>query len=309
MNFDITAFISENKDSIDKVLDLIPIPIFIKDISGRYIACNSAYELTSGQSRKEMIGKTVYDLWTKEQADLFFLKDKELFDSPGFQKYQADISASFGSQCIVEFHKSTFENSYGQVVGLLGAIFDITEKTLLERELKKLSEIDDLTGLTNRRSGRNLLDQVLIQSQINKDSFIVAMLDIDDFKMINDRYGHSVGDDVLKKVNTITSRVLRDSDIILRQGGEEFVLCFPKTSLSKSLVALERIRHLFESENILVLKDQNISITVSIGVSVYPQHGVSIEALIVASDNAMYQAKNLGRNCIRVALIEDNESA
>lgn len=306
MSFDLTTFILENKESFHKVLDLIPIPLFIKDINGKYITCNRPYELISGKSRKEMIGKTVYELWPKEQADLFFFKDKELFDSPGLQKYQADISSSFDSLCIVEFHKSTFENSEGQVIGLLGAIFDITEKTKLEIELKKLSETDDLTGLANRRAGHALLNQVLSQNHRSKSTFVVAMLDIDDFKTINDNYGHNVGDTILKKVNHITSRALRDCDIILRQGGEEFILCFPETSLSESLIVLERIRCLFETENIPTSTGKNISITVSIGASAYPQHGLSIEQLIIASDKAMYQAKNSGRNCIKVASTKDS---
>jgi len=302
MHFDVNTFILENKESFHKVIDLIPIPLFIKSINGKYIACNRSYELISAKSRDELIGNTVYDLWPKEQADLFFLKDKELFDAPGVQIYQADISSSFGNECIVEFHKSTFENSKGDIIGLLGAVFDITEKHKLQLELKKLSEIDCLTGLVNRRAGRVLLDQVLSQSERKNAAFVVAMLDIDNFKSINDSYGHSVGDDILKKVNSITSHALRDCDIILRHGGEEFMLCFPETSINESLLVLERIRALFENEKISVSKDHDITITVSIGASVYPQHGVSIDALIIASDLAMYQAKNSGRNCIRTTV-------
>jgi diguanylate cyclase (GGDEF)-like protein/PAS domain S-box-containing protein len=305
MKFDLTTFILDNKGALHEILDLIPIPLFVKDITGKYITCNHLYEVNSGKSRQELLGKTVYDLWPKEQAHLFFLKDQELFDSPGFQKYQADISLTTGSQCIVEFHKSTFKNSKGKIIGLLGAIFDITEKINLETELKRLSEIDDLTGLANRRAGRNLLEQVFNQNQRNKGIFVIATLDIDDFKSINDNYGHSAGDAVLRKIDNITSKVLRDCDIILRQGGEEFILCFPETNLSDSLIVLERIRHLFENEKIALSKDQDISITVSIGVSEYPQHGQSVEKLIVASDKAMYHAKNSGRNCIKTAVEKD----
>jgi len=302
MTFNITKFISENKETFHLILGHIPIPLFIKDVSGKYISCNRQYESLSGKSRKEMIGKTVYELWPKAQADIFFLKDKELFDSPGFQTYQVDISASFDHQCIVEFHKETFEDADGQVVGLLGAIFDVTEKTNLELELKKLSETDYLTGLSNRRAGLNLVNQVLKQSQRSKKPFVIAMLDIDNFKFINDTYGHSNGDTVLKEISKITSRLLRDCDIIFRHGGEEFVLCFPDTSLSESLIVLDRIRHRFEKNDFIISEGRTISITVSIGVSAYPQHGTSIEELLSASDTALYAAKDSGRNCIREAV-------
>lgn len=299
-------FILKNQSGLFEVLDIIPLPLFIKDKSGQYIACNNRYELLSGITRQEMMGKTVYDLWPKEQAELFFLKDKELFDAPGVQKYQADISTSFGSQCIVEFHKSTFTNSAGEVVGLMGAIFDVTEKTNLEARLKKQSETDSLTGLLNRRAGRNLLDQVFSEHQKNKKSFVLAMLDIDYFKKVNDTYGHDAGDIVLKTVTHVATKFLRDGDIMLRQGGEEFILCFPKTSLSEAIVILEQIRFSIEKEIFSVSKEKNVSITVSIGACAYPHHGQSIEQLIKACDLAMYQAKNAGRNCIKVTLGDEN---
>lgn len=302
MTFNITKFISENKETFHLILDLIPIPLFIKGVSGKYLSCNHQYEILSGKSRKEMIGKTVYELWPKAQADMFFLKDKELFDSPGFQTYQADISASFDHQCIVEFHKETFKDSDGQVVGLLGAILDVTEKTNLELDLKRLAETDDLTGLPNRRAGLNLVHQLLKQSQRSKKTFVVAMLDIDNFKLINDTYGHNNGDIALQEINKVTSELLRDYDIIFRHGGEEFILCFPDTGLSESLAVLERIRHRFEKNDFIISGGETISITVSIGVSAYPQHGASIKKLLSASDTALYAAKDAGRNCIREAV-------
>ena len=302
MSFDLTQFILNNKNSFHDVLDLIPIPIFAKGIDGKYITCNEAYEEISGKSREEMIGKDAYDLWPNHQADLFYEKDKELFDNPGLQEYQTDISASFGKPCIVKFHKATFDDSNGQVVGLLGVIFDITEKVKLEEKLRKLSEIDDLTGLINRRTGRNLIEQVFNQNKRNKGDMVIAMFDIDNFKVINDNYGHDVGDKVLTKVKSITSKALRDYDIILRHGGEEFIICFPETNLVDALIVLERIRMLFENEFIPVQKDQNIFVTVSVGVAAYLQHGTTIEELVNASDKAMYKAKKSGRNCIEIAL-------
>ena len=128
MDFDLIQFINKNEHSFHEVLDLVPIPLFVKDVQGTYITCNNAYEKISSISCHEMIGKTVYDLWPEPQADIFFSKDKELFDAPGEQIYEADISSSFDKRCIVQFQKATFTNDKGEVIGLIGAIFDLTEK-------------------------------------------------------------------------------------------------------------------------------------------------------------------------------------
>lgn len=301
MSFDLVHFINEHEQSFHKVFDLIPIPLFAKDVQGKYLTCNKAYEDISGKSRQEMIGKTVYDLWPKSQAELFFLKDKELFDTPGQQIYEADISASFGKKCIVQFHKVTFSNKAGETIGLLGAIFNLTEKKELEEKLKKLSEIDDLTGLLNRRTGMERMNQVLHQGQRHGHDFVIAVMDIDHFKSINDTYGHETGDKVLKEVNQITSEALRDYDILLRYGGEEFVLCFPETNVEEARIIVERIRTLFEKRSHSLPDGGNLIVTVSVGIAAYPNDGKTIDQLINAGDKAMYQAKSAGRNCIRLA--------
>ena len=301
MSFDLIQFIHQNEESCREVLDLIPIPLFIKDVHGSYLSCNKAYEKISRMTCQQMIGKMVYDLWPKNQADMFYLKDKELFDSPGEQIYEADISASFDKKCIVQFQKATFSNEKGEIIGLIGAIFDITEKTELEETLKKLSETDDLTDLLNRRTGLELMNKVLNQSKRKGRNFVIATMDLDRFKNINDSYGHEVGDRVLQSVKAFTSNILRDYDILTRYGGDEFVFCFPDANLDEAQTVLERIRKAFEAEKILAVNEKYINITVSIGVASFPDHGETINELINASDRALYDAKSVGRNCIQLA--------
>lgn len=301
MDFDLIQFIDANEKSYHELLDLIPIPLFVKDVQGYYITCNTAYENISKISRQEMIGKTVYDLWPQSQADMFFAKDKELFDSPGKQIYEADISSSFGKKCIVQFHKVTFSNNDGETIGLLGAIFDLTEKIELAEDLKRLSEIDCVTNLLNRRAGLEQINRVLNSSKRNDHNFVIAIMDIDHFKSINDTHGHEAGDMVLQSIKDLISKALRGYDIVCRYGGEEFVFCFPETTLEEASITLERIRTVFESERIALTNDAHTTVTVSIGFAAYPKHGETVNQLLEAGDKAMYDAKSAGRNCVRQA--------
>ena len=104
-------------------------------------------------SREEIIGKSVYEIWTKDEADIFFVQDQELFEQGGLQVYETKITSSGGIIHIVQFHKQVFTDSTGEVAGFLGAIFDITEKKELELALARLAATDELTGLPNRRNG------------------------------------------------------------------------------------------------------------------------------------------------------------
>ncbi len=301
MHFNLVDFIKDNEQSFHKIFDLIPIPLFSKDIKGHYLTCNQAYEKISGKSRSELIGKTVYDLWPNDQADIFFKKDQELFTSSGEQIYEADISTSFGRKCIVQFHKATFANEQGETIGLLGAIFDLTEKKELEEKLQYLSEIDDLTGLLNRRSGIQQLENLLQTSQTLKQTCVVAIMDIDHFKQVNDTFGHQMGDQVLKSIKQLVAKAIRSHDTLLRYGGEEFVLCFPNTGIKQARIIIERIRLLFEQKQFYPDPNNSLQITLSIGFAAYPDNGQTIEQLLHASDAAMYQAKAAGRNCIKQA--------
>lgn len=136
MSIDIIKFIQSNRDVLDLIIDMVPIPLFVKDREGRYIDCNIAFKNFLSISREQIIGKTVYDLWSKKEADVFFAQDNELFNQGGLQIYETQITSSEGVPHEVQFHKQVFTNSSGVVLGFLGAIFDITELKKAEERLK-----------------------------------------------------------------------------------------------------------------------------------------------------------------------------
>jgi len=171
---DLIGTFDEQQGSLNMILDLIPVPIFAKDIQGRYLTCNAAFEGFIGITRQQMIGKGVYDLWPQPQADVYYAKDKELFENPGLQKYESSVIASSDRENTVQFHKVTFLDANGQVAGLLGVIFDRTQEKNLENELKHLALIDTVTGLLNRRAGIDAINRLLAESARNKGIFRAA---------------------------------------------------------------------------------------------------------------------------------------
>lgn len=157
--------------------------------------------------------------------------------------------------------------------------------------LKRQASSDFLTGLANRRQAEELIELELLRFQRYKEQFSVLMLDLDHFKQINDQYGHSVGDQVLREVSLRLSRALRESDSLARWGGEEFMALAPATSLAQAEQLAERLRQALKNQ---ALAD-NLYITMSVGIAV-SEPGDTVEQLVSRADRAMYQAKALGRN-------------
>jgi diguanylate cyclase (GGDEF)-like protein len=162
--------------------------------------------------------------------------------------------------------------------------------------LYTLAITDELTGLHTRRHFDFCLERKLKQSQIDEDSFALLMFDIDGFKAINDTYGHVAGDTVLRGIGALLMESIRDIDVAFRYGGEEFAVLLPSTEASGALLAAERIRAAIEKAS---FEDPRIRVTVSIGISSWPEHPTSGVDLVQAADGALYKAKNSGKNrCI-----------
>ena len=183
----------------------------------------------------------------------------------------------------------------------LASVIDITERKRLEAELRFQSNHDPLTGLYNRRALRKQLTEELRRADRYKHALSVFILDIDCFKPINDTLGHQAGDKIISGLAKMLESSIRITDYASRYGGEEFVVLLPETSLVKALELAERLRVDIAGHSVFVGDKKEHKITVSIGVSTYPEHGDSDENLLNAADSAMYDAKAAGRNCVRMA--------
>lgn len=191
----------------------------------------------------------------------------------------------------------------GQPKRVIGMVFNLTDLKLQELELQKQADFDVLTGLFNRRRGEDLAEQQIALMRRQRRTLGLALIDLDNFKQINDLYGHLAGDRVLQKVATYISEFTRSSDVLFRWGGEEFVLICPdtdasgmKTLMLKLCAGIERLELLDDELNALEL-------TASIGVSTYPRDAKTLVSLVARADSALYGAKRGGKN--QVVLFDD----
>lgn len=172
------------------------------------------------------------------------------------------------------------------------------ELSIANSKLERAALTDALTDMPNRRYLVERLTQEWLSADRHGQSLSCMVLDIDRFKRVNDNYGHDVGDVVLKKVADILKSAKRENDIACRFGGEEFVVLCPSSSLREATSAAMRIRVAIETETVNAFEQFNHAITVSIGVAARQPNTADADALVKAADEALYAAKDAGRNCV-----------
>lgn len=188
------------------------------------------------------------------------------------------------------------------VIAQLSTRYLINENKKLRRqieELKRQCYVDALTGVSNRRALFETIESELTKAKESENGLVLVIMDLDDFKLINDHFGHQKGDEVLKTVAKVIRDNIRKGDHVGRYGGEEFVLLFPGTTLKQTMRIVERIRRCIER---IYVNDGNISrrISASFGVTCTCQDNETTMNLINEADDALYSAKKSGKNCIIV---------
>ena len=168
----------------------------------------------------------------------------------------------------------------------------------LEEKMRKLATYDMLTGAMTRHAFLEAYENIYYYNQRNKLSLAMIYIDLDDFKKINDTYGHAGGDETLISLSYIIKEHKRKSDIFGRMGGEEFILVLPDTSVDGAISLANKLRCLAKQTKVKY-RQNDIQYTVSMGVAVFePCHQVNLEQLISQADNALFQAKHLGKDCV-----------
>ena len=283
--------------SLRAAVDTLPIPIFIKDRNRRYTASNKAFAEYLGLAAGEIVGKTVFDVAPEDLARIYDRADAEHLARGGTQSYESQVRHADGSLHDVVFHKAIFLDPAGEPDGIVGAILDISERKALERRLELLAATDFLTGVYNLRTFYELARHEVSRLARNGGELALVVIDIDHFKGINDSLGHAAGDNALKQFVSVVHENLREQDIFARAGGDEFRLLLPDTSPAGAHLVAERIRS--EVNKIIVRSHRGrCRLSVSIGIAQCLPGEDSIDIATGNADDALYEAKAGGRNCM-----------
>ena len=307
LSFAFTAVILGQGFLKDKFSGLIPVArttlletlndgILVLDLQGRLLDSNPAAtrlfgwkEFPAGQNIA-----TLLDQWPDLAKWIHQPTDGAL-----------EIALSETPPLFVDVRQSPITNRLGRRLGRVVTIHDITQRKqieadLLEKssEMERLSITDDLTGLYNRRYAQQTMEKEINACFNHQDPLTVAMFDLDDFKSVNDNFGHHQGDLTLQKVGGLLFENLRESDTAARMGGDEFIIILPHTNTEQARFIMERLSRKLMEVN-------PTPIRISVGITTYTV-GEPVENMLKRADNSLYKAKELGKNRIVISAADGN---
>ena len=278
-----------------QILEQTPEGVVVTDTQTRVLSVNRAFERTTGYSAADILGKTPHTLASGRHDQAFYRRMWEEINSSG--SWQGEIwNRRKSGDIYPEWLNITAIRDDSGTVTHYAAIFSaIGTQEHVRKRLHNLAYYDALTELPNRELFHDRLTNALVGAARDRHSVALLFFDLDRFKNINDTLGHTVGDELLKAVAARLPEVIRDSDTVARLGGDEFTIILPNVHspseagvvASKVLAAFQRNFHIAEQE---------LFVTTSIGIALFPQDAVDVELLLRNADTAMYRAKELGRN-------------
>jgi diguanylate cyclase (GGDEF)-like protein/PAS domain S-box-containing protein len=287
------------KAFLDSVIENVPVTLVVKDARElRYVLINRAAEELSGLSRSEVIGKNAHDLFEKEEADLIVARDNEVLQS-GHQLVidEQPLHTPANGTRLITSKRLAILDANGEPEYLLDVIEDVTEKRRQEERIAHLAHHDPLTDLPNRAAFKQHLDTVLGRTSQSGGTFALFAIDLDRFKEVNDVFGHSVGDELLRDV-TSRMQAAVEGAFIARLGGDEFIVIIesgPQPATAEMLT--DRLQAAVAGG--MEIAGHHLRIGLSIGVAIYPADGTELTMLLGNADAALYRAKADGRGSVR----------
>lgn len=279
----------------DKIFEYSSEGVLITDIKGIILNVNKAFSQVTGYQRDEVVGKTPAILNSRRQGKAFYDGMWHALASVGHwegeiwnRRKDGEIYLEWLSICAVKNHQ-------GETTNYVAIFSDITVARENEQRLEHLAFYDPLTNLPNRVLFQDRLQQVISRAARNQEMAAIMFLDLDRFKSINDTLGHKAGDELLIEVGERLSGCVRGSDTVARLGGDEFTVIIPDvTDVHHVSAVAQKIIEVVAMP--FTLEGQEVFVTTSIGISIYPMGGKTVEALTKSADIAMYHAKSQGRN-------------
>ncbi|MEW6353469.1 MAG: diguanylate cyclase [Pseudomonadota bacterium] len=285
----------DNPPLAARILEIIMDGVLITDAQHNILYVNPAFSAITGYTLQEVVGKNPRLLKSGRQDREFYQKMWTSLKETG--QWQGEIwNRRKNGEVYPEWENIVaVKDQRGQVTHYVAIFSDITSLKHAENHYQQLAYHDPLTGLANRLLFEDRLRQALAQAQRHQQTIAVLFIDLDNFKPINDSLGHSAGDALMQAAAERLRGCVRNADTVARFGGDEFtaLLSGVKKAQDAGRVAKKILRALSEA---FVLQGQEIHVTASVGVSLYPGDGADVDTLVKNADSAMYRAKQRGKN-------------
>lgn len=278
------------------LLDATGDSVYVKDRQCRLLRVSRSMVRNLGFTRPEdLVGKSDLELFGSEFAQRTYREDLRIMeaDQPVSGVVESRQLPDGGLNWTLT-SKLPLHDLAGNVVGLMGITREINELKQTETNLQYLATHDSLTNLPNRYLMMDRLNQMLARSERGRTTFAVLFADLDDFKQLNDSGGHTVGDDLLRSVAKRLQSTVRTSDTVARIGGDEFVLVAEGVDHSGAVLIARKVLRAMSSA--VTIRGHRTRVTVSVGVALYPDHGLDGPSMVTAADHAMYLAKKNGKD-------------
>ena len=281
--------------------------VFTYDLDCTLTEVNAAAEALLGYSRDELVGMDPGLLIPGDQWERLQHMLADCLSSNVVQRsYEIEWQPREGGRVVLEISPLLHEID-GRPAGIQGIARDVTERRRTEQALRHQALHDVLTGLANRVLLSDRLDQALKQAARLGDSLAVMVLDVDDFKAVNDTFGHHVGDELLRQLGARLAAATRESDTVARMGGDEFGILLPGIE-GRQDAELGARRLIAAFEEPLTVEGHRLSVGASLGIALFPEHGVDAIGLLRRADVALYAAKRAGRRYSFYAAEDDQLS-
>lgn len=278
-----------------KAFDYLFDAVVVTDLQGIIIDWNTGSEKLYGYSKEEAIGQHVNVLHVPDDSEHITAEVISAVEKFGKWSGEVRMLHKDGHIGWIESMCVPFFDEHEQMVGALGINRDITDRKNESERLKYLAHYDHLTDIPNRYLLLDRLTHLIAQSERNQSTFALLYIDLDKFKTINDTKGHAFGDQVLKEVALRIKQSIRNSDTVARIGGDEFVVLLEKTSNKNNVSKM--IETLTTSlSRAFIVNGEELKISCSIGVALYPDEGNTTDSLLAAADKAMYKIKYKGHD-------------
>ena len=281
--------------------------VYRNSLDGRILDCNDACARIFGyKSREDLLAQGAFDVYFDPALRQTLLE--RLKKEGAITNLEVRLRRSDGTPVWVLENMTLINDEDGNATCLEGTLFDITDRKIAEQKIEYHAYHDELTGLPNRVLFKDRLTIALGQARRFRRCIAVMFLDLDQFKFVNDTLGHSAGDQLLWGVGERLSNAVREQDTVARLGGDEFTLLLSELSGEDDAVIIAQ-KILQTIAQPFVLEGQELFLTTSIGIALYPSDGDDAETLLKNADSAMYQAKERGRNTYQLCTPEMNRRA